>query len=32
MQYIDEAEIRKTIALMKPNNELFEIRILKNNG
>lgn len=27
MNYIDEAEIRKAIALMKPNNELFEIRI-----
>ena len=32
MNYIDEAEIRKTIAIMKPNDELFEIRILRNNG
>ena len=30
--YIDEAEIRKTIALMKPNNELFEIRVIHKNG
>lgn len=29
MSYFDEKEIRKTIYLMKPNNELFEIRILQ---
>lgn len=32
MSYIDEAEIRKTIALMKPNGELFEIRILREDS
>ena len=32
MTYFDEAEIRKTIALMKYEGELFEIRILKNDG
>ena len=30
--YYDEAEIRKTISLMKYEGELFEIRILKNDG
>lgn len=29
MSYFDEAEIRKTIYLMKPNNELFEVRVLQ---
>lgn len=29
MIFFDETEIRKTIALMKPDNELFEIRILQ---
>lgn len=32
MNYYDEAEIRKTIELMKPNNELFEIRILREDS
>lgn len=32
MTYYDEAEIRKTIALMKFEGELFEIRILRNDG
>lgn len=32
MTYYDEAEIRKTISLMKFEGELFEIRILKNDG
>lgn len=32
MSYIDEAEIRKTIALMKPNEELFEVRILREDS
>jgi archaellum biogenesis ATPase FlaH len=32
MTYYDEAEIRKAIALMKINGELFEIRILYSNG
>ncbi len=32
MNYINEAEIRKTIAIMKPNNELFEIRILREDS
>lgn len=27
-QYFDENEIRKTIEILKPNNELFEIRVL----
>lgn len=27
----NEAEVRKTIALMKPDNELFEIRVIYNN-
>ncbi len=31
-QYIDENEIRKTIALLKPNGELFEIRIPAPKG
>ena len=30
--YYDETEIRKTISLMKYEGELFEIRILKNDG
>ena len=29
MNFIDENEIRKTIALMKPNGQLFEVRIPK---
>lgn len=32
MTYYDEAEIRKAISLMKYTGELFEIRILKNDG
>lgn len=32
MNYYDEAEIRKTIALMKPNDELFEVRILRDDS
>ena len=32
MTYYDEAEIRKTLALMKTNDELFEIRIIHSNG
>ena len=28
MAYYDEAEIRKALAILKPNNEIFEIRIL----
>lgn len=32
MNYYDEAEIRKAISLMKYDGELFEIRILKNDG
>lgn len=27
-QYFDENEIRKTIEILKPDNELFEIRVL----
>lgn len=30
--YYDEAQIRKALALMKPDNELFEIRIIRNSG
>lgn len=30
MNYIDENEIRKTIAIMKPNNQLFEVRLLED--
>ena len=26
--FINESEIRKTIGLLKPNNELFEVRII----
>lgn len=29
---INEQEIRRTISIMKPNNEIFEIRILDNKG
>lgn len=29
---IDEKEIRKTIGLMKPNGELFEVRLISNKG
>ena len=32
MSYYNEAEIRKTLALMKFEGELFEIRILRNDG
>lgn len=32
MNYYDEAEIRKAISLMKYDGELFEIRILRNDG
>ena len=32
MTYYDESEIRKAISLMKFDGELFEIRILKNDG
>ena len=32
MNYYDEAEIRKAISLMKYKGELFEIRILRNDG
>lgn len=32
MTYFDEAEIRKTLALMKLNEELFEVRIIYSNG
>ena len=28
----NETEVRKTIALMKPDNELFEVRIIHNSG
>ena len=32
MNYYNEAEIRKTLALMKANEELFEIRMIHSNG
>ena len=28
---LNESEIRKTIALMKPDNQLFEIRVIYGN-
>ena len=31
VSYIDEAEIRRTISVMKPDGELFEIRIIPAN-
>lgn len=31
ISYFEPAEIRKAIGILKPNNELFEIRILKGN-
>ena len=27
-QYINADEVRKTIAILKPNNQIFEIRII----
>ena len=30
--YIDENEIRKTVSILKPNNQLFEVRILGGDG
>lgn len=30
MTYFDEQEIRKTIAILKPNNQLFEVRVIYN--
>lgn len=32
IQYFDEAEVRKAIALMKPNDEIFEVRILREDS
>ena len=32
MIYLDESEIRKTISLMKPNDELFEIRVISKRS
>ena len=32
MRYFEETEIRKTIAIMKPNGQLFEVRIIYNSG
>lgn len=29
---IDENEVRKTLAIMKPQNTLFEIRIISSGG
>ena len=29
---IDENEVRKTLAIMKPQNTLFEIRIISTGG
>ena len=31
MSYIDETEVRKAIACIKPNNDLFEVRIISSN-
>lgn len=31
-EYVDENEVRKTLSVLKPNGELFEIRILKQEG
>lgn len=30
-EYIDEAEVRKTISMLKPDGQLFEVRILGGN-
>ena len=30
--YFDETEVRKSIQVMKPNGQLFEIRIIGNNS
>ncbi|MFV0395101.1 MAG: hypothetical protein ACK5LC_12015 [Coprobacillaceae bacterium] len=30
-RYIDIEQVRQTINLMKPNNELFEVRIISSN-
>lgn len=32
MHYFDETEVRKSIQVMKPNGQLFEIRIIGNNS
>lgn len=32
IKYYEESEIRKALTLMKLDNELFEIRIIRNNG
>lgn len=32
LKYIDSEEIRRTINLLKPDNELFEVRIISNEG
>jgi hypothetical protein len=32
MNFIDETEIKKTISVMKPDNQLFEVRVIYSNN